>query len=184
MKTYVGRNAKKIWKSTRGNSTPLTIALVLAILLIICGIAEFARLNIITSGVRDGLQQAVVSVAVTNYDEVYPSLREGYSGGYQLEDGEWLEHLDYGDVYGQLDELLGTEKSGGYHVKQQEGGYEYRLSGLNLVIEQPSLAPGVTDLDFKADVWITIEIPLSFGWELVPPLKMVLQTQAIYMSKF
>ena len=33
--------------------------------------SEFFRLMIIVQGVRDGLQQAVISVATTNYDETY-----------------------------------------------------------------------------------------------------------------
>lgn len=70
----------KIMKDRRGNSTPLTIALILGLLLLICALSEFFRLGIIVSGVRDGLQQAVITVATTNYDEAYNGLREGYSG--------------------------------------------------------------------------------------------------------
>lgn len=184
MKRQLGRCLKTIGKDKRGSSTPVTIALVLVILLITCGIAEFARLAIIVSGVRDSLQQAVISVAVTNYDELYHGLREGYSGGYQLTDGVWEEHLEYDDIYARLDELLGTRKNGSYHLKEAENGYEYRLSGLDLNILNPDIAPESADVNFEAVAVITIEIPLSFGWELVPPLKMELRTKAIYMPKF
>ena len=63
------------WKRAVGNqkgmSYPLTVALVLALLIVLCVLAEFFRLSVIAYGVRDSLQESVISVAVTNYDEVY-----------------------------------------------------------------------------------------------------------------
>ncbi len=167
-----------------GNSTPTIIALILGLLFLICAMSEFFRLMIIAQGVRDGLQQAVISVATTNYDETYRGLREGYSGGYRLSGEQWVEDLDYDDVYYRLDSLLGTERDGSYHVKEQEGGYEYRLSGLRVEITNTGLAPGSASRNFEVDARITIEIPMSFGWGMVPPLTMELRTKAAYMPKF
>ena len=167
-----------------GNSTPTIIALILGLLFLICAMSEFFRLMIIAQGVRDGLQQAVISVATTNYDETYRGLREGYSGGYRLSGEQWVEDLDYDDVYYRLDRLLGIQRDGSYHVKEQDGGYEYRLSGLRVEIANTGLAPGDASRNFEADARITIEIPLSFGWGMVPPLTMELRTKAAYMPKF
>lgn len=174
----------KILRDNQGSSTPLTIALILGLLLLACAMAEFFRLGLIVAGVRDGLQQAVITVAATNYDETYNGLREGYSGGFVLSGDIWQENLDYDDVYYRLDHLLGTSSQGGCHVKAQDSGYEYRLSGLDVKIRNTPLAPGNTGGNFEADACITIEIPLSFGWELVPPLKMELRTRSAYMPKF
>ena len=140
--------------------------------------------SFIAQGVRDGLQQAVITVATTNYDETYRGLREGYSGGYRLSGEQWVEDLDYDDVYYRLDSLLGTERDGSYHVKVQDGGYEYRLSGLRVKITNTGLAPGSASRNFEADARITIEIPMSFGWGVVPSLTMELRTKAAYMPKF
>ena len=41
-----------------------------------------------------------------------------------------------------------------------------------------------TNKNFEADARITIEIPLSFGWDMVPPLQMEIRTKAAYMPKF
>ena len=73
---------KKMIKDKKGMSYPLTVALVLALLIALCVLAEFFRLSIIAYGVRNALQESVISVATTNYNEVYDGLREGYSGGY------------------------------------------------------------------------------------------------------
>jgi len=176
--------AVKILKSNKANSTPLTIALVLCILIVCCGISEYFRLMIIVSGVRDGLQQSVIAVSTTNYDEVYNGLREGYSGGYVLLGNSWSEKLDYYDVYSRMDKLLGTASQGGYHVKVQEGGYEYRYSGLSIEITNAPLTPGNANQNFEADARIQIEIPLSFGFQMLPPLKMEVRAKAVYMPKF
>ena len=97
---------KVLVRDKSGNSTPTIIALILGLLFLICAVSEFSRLMIITQGVRDGLQQAVISVATTNYDETYRALREGYSGGYRLAEGRWVEDLDYDDVYYRLDNFI------------------------------------------------------------------------------
>ena len=76
------KKAKRLWFNKQGLSYPLTVALILALLLLICVLAEFFRLSIIAYGVRNALQEAVISVTTTNYNEVYDGLREGYSGGY------------------------------------------------------------------------------------------------------
>lgn len=175
---------KKLLRSKAGNSTPMTIALVLGLLLLICAMAEFFRLGIIVQGVRDGLQQSIITVATTNYDETYNGLREGYSGGFVLSGDSWQENLDYDDVYYRLDNLLGTDSQGGYHVKALEKGFEYRLSNLNVTIINTPFTPGNANQNFEADARITIEIPLSFGWDAVPPLTMEIRTRAAYMPKF
>lgn len=175
---------RQILRDKKGTSTPLTIALVLGLLLLVCAMAEFFRLGLIVQGVRDGLQQSVITVATTNYDETYNGLREGYSGGYILSGDQWDENLDYDDIYYRLDNLLGTDGQGGYHVKAQKTGFEYRLSNLRVDILNTPLTPGNASKNFEADARVTIEIPLSFGWELVPPLKMELRTRAAYLPKF
>ena len=75
---------KKMIKDKKGMSYPLTVALVLALLIALCVLAEFFRLSIIAYGVRNALQESVISVATTNYYEVYEGLREGFSGGYLM----------------------------------------------------------------------------------------------------
>ena len=111
----------------------MAVASALVVLFLFCGISEYARLNLIAAGVRDAVQEAILSTVNDNYDDVYHGVREGYSGGYYPSGGGWDESLDYGDVYGFLDNLLGMEDYGSYHVKLVDGGRkeEYRISGCN-----------------------------------------------------
>jgi len=65
-----------------------------------------------------------------------------------------------------------------------EKGFEYRLSDLRVSILNTQLTPGNANQNFEADVRVTIQIPLSFGWDAVPPLTMEIRTRAAYMPKF
>ena len=58
------------------------------------------------------------------------------------------------------------------------------LRELRVEITNTGLAPGSASRNFEADARITIEIPMSFGWGVVPPLTMELRTKAAYMPKF
>ena len=96
----------------------MAAAVTLALLVIFCGISEYFRLQIIAVGVRDALEDAIISVVNDNYAGVYHGVREGYSGSYQpFGEDAWEETLDTGDVYGQLDRILGTQLDGGRRFK-------------------------------------------------------------------
>ena len=185
LSTYIYADARKggLTPELRPLST-IIFVVVLALLIALCVLAEFFRLSIIAYGVRNALQESVISVATTNYNEVYDGLREGYSGGYFMTGDCWEETLDYGDVYTRLDRLLGTNPDGAYHVKWQGNGYEYRVTDLNVSISNAPFAPGNASQNFEADVSVQLEIPLSFGWEALPPVGMTIRAKAAYMPKF
>lgn len=175
-----------ILKCKKGNSYPLAICIALAIVIISCGAFEYIRLMIIAQGVRDGVQSAIISVATENYDDTYAALREGYSGGYVNDGGGWGEQLDLGDVYARLDSVLGLRREGGYHVKYTEGVMEYRVSNLNVTIINAPFAPSDRDAaqKFLAEATIYLEVPLSFGWSSLPPMRITLNCKAGYTPKF
>lgn len=175
---------RKILKSKEGNSTILTISIILTILLITLVVSEFFRIVIIVSGIREALQSAVISVSISNYDEVYSGLREGYSGGYIYENNSWCEKLDYGDVYNRLDELLGTEEINDKHIKGDENNFEFRLSDLKINIDNTSFAPNSGNKKFHADIYIKTEIPFQFFNDISPNIKLKIKTSAEYLPKF
>ena len=106
----------------------MAAAVTLALLVIFCGISEYFRLQIIAVGVRDALEDAIISVVNDNYAGVYHGVREGYSGSYQpFGEDAWEETLDTGDVYGQLDRILGTQLDGGRRFKYMGGWTDRRI---------------------------------------------------------
>jgi hypothetical protein len=178
---------KRILKEKRGNALLLACAIVMSLILIFSAVSEYMRLQIIAKGVRDALQTSVISVATQNYDDIYNGLREGYSGGYTLSSSDkWESKLDTGDVYDYLDNLLGLEKDGVYHIKITGEGSEYKLSELKVNIINTSIAPSNPDSlpKFQAEVFIKLEVLLSFGWGKLPPLQINLKVKAGYTPKF
>lgn len=176
-----------ILKSKKGSAVPLACAIVISLFLIFCTVMEYVRFTTIANGVRDALQAAVTSVSTENYDETYNGLREGYSGAYEkASNSPWQEKLDTGDIYAQLDELLGLKNVSGKRIKLAGGKTEYKLYGLSVNIANSPFAPAASDMAgrFTVDARLTVEVPLSLGWEILPPLKLTIKTKAGYMQKF
>ncbi|MCR4429417.1 MAG: hypothetical protein NUV45_00185 [Tepidanaerobacteraceae bacterium] len=175
-----------IIRNKKGSSFPLIVAVALVLAMILCGVSEYMRLIMIAQGVRDAVQSAVVSTVNDNYDDIYHGVREGYAGGYQLVGASWEDSVDYGDIYAYLDKTLGLQKSGGYHVKYAGESVEYKLSGLSVDIRNAPLAPsdpaGVQG--FLVDAAIRLEVPVSFGGKILPPMGINLRVRAKYMSVF
>ncbi|OLS03544.1 hypothetical protein TICRE_04010 [Tissierella creatinophila DSM 6911] len=177
---------KLILKDKGGSSFPLIIAVTLALIIIFTGISEYFRLMIIAQGVRDAVQDAVISTVNDNYDDVYHGVREGYSGGYQPVADDFQESLNYGDIYGRLDNILGLNQSGGYHIKStSDNKMEFRIWDLDVVIRNAPIASGdILSSRFKIDSTIMLEVPVSFGGKLLPSMKIRIKTSAGYTPKF
>lgn len=173
-------------KDKSGSSMPLAVAITLSLVIIFSGVSEYLRLLIIAQGVRDAVQAAIISTVVENYDDVYHGVREGYSGGYQPIAGNFNESLDYGDIYDRLDDILSLSTNGSYHEKKtSEGKLEFRIWNLSVDIRNAPLAAGDNpSARFEADAAITLEVPVSFGGKLLPPMRIRLKTSAGYTPKF
>jgi len=175
-----------ILRSKKGTSFPLVVAVTLALVILFCGVSESIRLMIVAQGVRDAVQSAVISTINDNYDNVYHGVREGYSGAYRPSASDFEESLDYGDMYGRLDQLLGLRQENGYHVKYAGDDMEFRLSGLSVDLDNMPLAPASPDNSkgLLADAAIKLEVPVSFGGKSLPPMTINLRVRAKYMPIF
>lgn len=172
-------------KGKEANGMPLAAAAAMAVLFIFCGITEYMHLQIVAQGVRDAVQEAVIAAVNDNYDDVYHGVREGYAGGYYPASGEgWEESLDYGDIYGRLDDLLGLSDEGNWHVKYLSGAeMEYRLSGLKTEIINVPFASNANQR-FLADAYVNLEVPVRFGGKMLPDMKIQIKVRAGYTPKF
>ena len=116
---------RRILKCKVGNGFPLVVAITLALVLILCGVMEFFRLNIIASGVKEALQDAIIVTVNDNYADVYHGVREGYSGGYQPDGSSFSYSVNTGDIYSYMDST-GTETSAAHQKRRRRD--EYTLS--------------------------------------------------------
>ena len=177
---------RRILKCKAGNGFPLVVAITLALILILCGVMEFFRLNIIATGVKEALEDAIIVTVNDNYADVYHGVREGYSGGYQPDGSSFSYSVNTGDIYGYMDDVLGMEAVGGSHVKYTGDALEYRLSGLDVTIRNAPLAPSSPKnaQRFEADAVIWLEVPVYFGGKELAPMKIRLKVQAGYTEVF
>lgn len=175
---------KRVLYNKEGNGMPLAAAVTLALLMFVLVIIQFARLMIVCAGVKDAMQEAVISTINDNYADVYHAVREGYAAGYQPTDGSFEESLDYGNIYGRLDGLLGLEEDGGYHCKVgSDGTTEFRITNLQVYIHNTGLASGDTS-SFEAEATVRLEVPISFLQKVLPDMKINVRCKAAYTPKF
>ena len=67
---------RRLLKDNRAASFPTTIGIVLALLILLCGVSEYFRLQIIAAGVRDAVEDAIISTVNDNYAGVYHGVRK------------------------------------------------------------------------------------------------------------
>lgn len=174
----------KIFRNKRGNGMPLAAVVTLILLMLILVISEYARLIIIAAGVRDAMEEAVISTVNNNYADVYHAVREGYAAGYQPANGSFEESLNYGDIYGQLDDLLGLWESNGCHYHTiSNGSTEYLVKDLKVAVKNVPLASGIRN-KFEVISSLQLEVPIRFLNKVLPDMKVSLQTKAAYTPKF
>lgn len=182
----VVRKIQKLLRSKNGyTSSPLVVAILLGSLMFFVVLWQIIRLITIAAGVQDAVQSAVISTSVGNYSNVYDGVREGYSGGYRFSGNSWKSAISTGNVYGRLDQLLGLQSSGGKHVKANSDGTEYTVYGLSVNVDNAEFAPSSGEIQqFSATSYITLEVPLSFCGDILPPMKIRLCVKSKYTPKF
>ena len=167
------------------SSAPLAVVIALAGMMFFVVLWQIIRLVIIAAGVKDAVQSAVIATSVGNYSNVYDGVREGYSGGYRYSGNSWRTAVSTGDVYGRLDQLLGLHSRGGKHIKTNFDGPEYAVYGLSVNVDNAQFAPTSGDIpQFSATSYITLEVPLSFCGDMLPPMKIRLCVKSKYTPKF
>lgn len=172
-------------KDNSGNSAVFSAVICLVIVLIASAVFEYMQLMIITAGIRNAVESACVSVVTTNYDETYSQLREGYSGAYLYKDSGFEEIFDTGNVYSELDGLLGLFVEGGKHIKNTSAGVkEYAISDMRIEMENTELAQDNSDKNLNAIVSLKVEIPVRYGGRELLPLELNMKVKASYTPKF
>ena len=92
---------RQILKDRRGVAFPLIIAIVLVLVMLMCCISEYFRLLIVAQGVRDAVQEAVISTVNDNYDDVYHGGRKSIR--FDELESNWFMELKRGYFVPYLD---------------------------------------------------------------------------------
>lgn len=143
---------------------------------------EQSRLTSIAQKSRDAVQAAMTEVCSDNSPRLYGGFREGYAGGYKLENtSTWTGNVTSGDILSKVDRTLGT--AGG--VKTSDGKLVYKISDFTVNIKNSSLAPADTDSNpqFSGTAHYTLTVPLSFGWSALPPMVTSIEVKSGYSKQ-
>jgi len=177
---------RKILKSSKGSSNISTVVVAMILIVIVASGLEYLRLNVIAQGTRNGMETVVTQACTDNYDSLFNGLREGYSGGYKLNNGSWTEDINTDSAYSIMDKQLGTKSDGAGHAKYNGSAMEFRISDLSIQMTNTPFAPGNPDegTKFTGMATYTVTVPLSFGWQGMPPLEIPMKVKAGYTAKF
>lgn len=181
---------KRILQGKRASAFPLAIAVTLSLIIIFCGVSEYFRLYLIAVGVREAVEDAIISTVNDNYYGIYHGVREGYSGNYLPDgNGAWEAAINEGDIYSFLDLTLGTQESGGRHVKyagDNGNTLEFAIDSLSVRVRNAPLAPSDPQnaARFEADAVVRLEVPVRFCGRLLPSMRITMKVQAGYIEVF
>lgn len=177
---------KQLFKDRSGSSMILGSFIAICLFVVTLVIVEYWHFNVIGWGIRDTMQSIITTACTENYDRLYNGMREGYSGGYKLTGGNWTENIDTGDIYTELDNVLGTRAEGGEHIKYANSKTTYSLSDLTVQMSNTPFAPDDPQNanKFTGVAYITLRVPFAFGWGALPPMETRLKVTAGYMAKF
>jgi len=171
-------------RSSRGSSMIFPVVVVMSLVIIMGGMFEFFRLQIIAQGVRESVIAAVLTVASNNSEAIFGGVREGYSGAYELAGDEWKGTFTEGDIYGELDSVLGLERYGDLHVRTEGGKVSYTLTDLVVTVQNAPFAAEKNDQPLQIHTVISLIVPMQFGGRILPEMKSRLTVSSGFISKF
>ena len=171
----------KLLKSKKGNMVVWAPVMLLGALLFGVSLFEYSRLTTVAVSTRDAVQAAITQVCAENSRSLYDGLRDGYSGGYKIQNAGWTENVGSGDIMAMVDAKLGS--SGG--VKTEDGKTEFSITGLSVEIENAPVAPDDSDSaePFSGTATYTLTVPLSFGWSALPPMTQTVTVRSGYSQQ-
>lgn len=168
---------KKRILSRKGFSYVLASVMIFVVMLIGVAIFEIIRLNIQAAAVRDKFEDAIISMCVENYTQLYQPIREGHAASYGYNGSHWIENNKANNQY--IRSYLNKAMSSG-EIMQCE------ILSIDYSADSADLAPGNVDSAQKFSVsgTIVVRIPHRFAWDSVAPITMKLDVKSKWRAKF
>lgn len=168
---------KKRIFSRKGFSYIMASVMIFVTMLIGAAIFEIIRLNIQAAAVRDKFEDAIISMCVENYAQLYQSIREGHAASYGYNGMSWAENNNANTEY--IQSYLNTAMNSG-EIMQCD------IESMTYNVEPGVLAPsdaGTAD-KFSVTGTIVINIPYRFAWSDLQPVTMQLDVKSQWRAKF
>lgn len=168
---------KKRVLSCKGFSYVLLSVIMIVVLLVGVAIFEIIRLNIQAGAVRNKFEDAIISMCVENYTQMYQPVRESHAASYGYNGSRWVENNKANERY--IRTYLNKAMSDG-EIMQCE------IVSVDFDVESADLAPGNVDTAQKYAVSgsIVVRVPYRFAWEDLAPITMRLDVKSQWRAKF
>lgn len=168
---------KKRILSNKGFSYVILSVLMIVILLMGVAIFEIIRINIQAAAVRDKFEDAIISMCVENYSEMYQPIRESHASSYAFNGTRWEERHKANEQY--IRTYLNKAMSAG-EIMQCE------IVFISFDVDSPSVAPVDTDTAKKYAISgsITIKVPYRFAWQELAPISLKLDVKSQWRALF
>lgn len=122
---------KKFIKEKRASLGMPIVCLMIIVIIFAFGtiVLEIMRMRIMLHQIKDGVQESTIYVMTENWNEVYNSARDGYSGAYTYTGASTLEDID---IVERLQKVLNLEEDEyGYSFTTKNGTVLYRLKDID-----------------------------------------------------
>ncbi|MBP0984075.1 MAG: hypothetical protein J6A19_10160 [Oscillospiraceae bacterium] len=168
---------KKRILSCKGFSYVILSVLMIVILLMGVAIFEIIRINVQAGAVRDKFEDAIISMCVENYTQMYQPIRESHAASYEYNGSRWIENNKANEQY--IRTYLNNAMSAG-EIMQCE------IVSVDFDVESADLAPSNTETAQKFSVSgsLTIRIPYRFAWEELAPISLKLDVKSQWRALF
>lgn len=175
MKSIISRVLNKRYKAM----LPFYLTIFVIAFLILALIFKFTATVRILKYVEKKLDEAVVSVATENWDQIYSGVRDGYSGGHKYYVTRFRESYSSGDVALRLNNYIGADEG----VKYDDNGkIVLKMHDLITQIENVSFRAGNT-LNFKVKSSVKVRVPFKI-WKSNINIDVEVKAASKYTNKF
>lgn len=158
---------KKVFKDKSGSSFPLAVVFCLIFILVGSLVFEIAKVLSISKDVRNQLQSYCVSELEKNWVNIYPCLRDGYSGGFKYDKNRdcWVADIqEPGDL-----SKIGFVKEQNSYAKYVNGRKLYSLSNVKCRLSNSDFKPQNNRNSMRVDISarLTVKVAGNLNFETV-----------------
>lgn len=168
--------------------------IIVAVVIVLSAFIEYFRIYVTIGIVEKAYEKAMLSVAIENYDEIFTTVREGTQMGGNFDGGNetlidstekpiWINVNDFGDILGELANVLNVEYDGESAIKlvDSKGMLMYRVSNLSINITETSGYNAKQRYELKGS--FDISLPVYFCGKQLAVCDLTVPAKAAWKSK-
>lgn len=168
MKKMLEKITKKIDDDSGIFYVPAIIIIIILIVILMV-FMEYKRIHYTIETVKNAYEKAIISTAISNYDEIFTGTREhtmtgGYfDGGNEGEDNDYelpyyISENDYGEIEDEIKALLGLRTVEKNLVKYVKDEIQYIIDDFRIDVRE-----SIQDYEnYKIEGVVHLEIPMYF----------------------